>query len=185
VYRWRAECRPSWRMGRSILYSLTRNQEEDVMNTLSPRDRELVALGAAMGSGCASCIESHIPESRRAGLTDEEIRVAIQHADRIRQVPACKTLDIAQKVLASAQSDAADAEARPTGGCGAESHPGGSGAEAAPPRMDAMMEMMRRMMASHCRPPRAAEGTETSGENPDVGSAAGEGCGCAPRGARG
>jgi len=155
------------------------------MSTLSPRDRELVALGAAMGSNCAPCIEYHIPQSRRAGLTDEEIRVAIHHADRIRQVPARKTLEVAQKALSSAQGAAANAEARPKGACGAGSHPGRSGAEATPPQMDAMMERMRKMMASHCRPAQTAEGTETSAENPDVGSAAGEGCGCAPRGARG
>lgn len=62
------------------------------MNGLSPRDRELVALGAAMGSNCVPCVEYHIPESRKAGLADAEILAAIQHADKIRQVPARKTL---------------------------------------------------------------------------------------------
>ena len=34
------------------------------MNTLTPRDRELVAIGAAMGSNCVPCIEHHIPKRR-------------------------------------------------------------------------------------------------------------------------
>ena len=63
------------------------------MSDLTPSDRELVALGAAMGSNCAPCIEYHIPESRKVGLTDAEIRAAIQHADKIRQVSAHKVLD--------------------------------------------------------------------------------------------
>lgn len=37
------------------------------MNDLTPRDLELVALGAAMGSNCVPCIEYHIPQSRKVG----------------------------------------------------------------------------------------------------------------------
>jgi len=33
------------------------------MSDLSPRDCELVALGAAMGSNCVPCLEFHIPEA--------------------------------------------------------------------------------------------------------------------------
>ena len=40
------------------------------MNDLNHRERELVALGAAMGSNCIPCIEYHIPEARKAGLTE-------------------------------------------------------------------------------------------------------------------
>jgi AhpD family alkylhydroperoxidase len=71
------------------------------MSSLTPRDRELVALGAAMGSNCVSCIEYHIPESQKAGLSDPEIHAAIQHADKIRQVPARKTLRAALNLLPS------------------------------------------------------------------------------------
>ena len=79
------------------------------MSDLTPRDRELVALGAAMGSNCVPCIEYHIPESRKVGLTDPEIRAAIQHADKIRQVPARKVLEAALKVLPSSPGAIDDA----------------------------------------------------------------------------
>lgn len=69
------------------------------MNHLSPRERELVALGAAMGSNCAPCIEYHIPEARNAGLADAQISEAIRLADKVRQVPARKVLDAAVKML--------------------------------------------------------------------------------------
>lgn len=79
--------------------------QENVMSTLTPRERELVALGAAMGSNCVPCVEHHIPESQRAGLTGLEVREAIEYADRIRQVPARKVLDAALKLLASSPTD--------------------------------------------------------------------------------
>ncbi|MBI2364614.1 MAG: carboxymuconolactone decarboxylase family protein [Deltaproteobacteria bacterium] len=69
------------------------------MNNLTPSERELVALGAAMGSNCVPCIEYHIPEARKAGLADSQISEAIRLADRVRQVPARKVLDAALKML--------------------------------------------------------------------------------------
>jgi AhpD family alkylhydroperoxidase len=69
------------------------------MNDLSFTERELVALGAALGSNCVPCIEHHITEARRAGLTDPQISAAIQLADQIRKVPAAKVIDAALRLL--------------------------------------------------------------------------------------
>ena len=69
------------------------------MPQLSPRDRELVALGAAMASNCVPCIEHHIPQARKAGLSDPEISEAIQISRRVRQVPARKVLDVALQLV--------------------------------------------------------------------------------------
>jgi AhpD family alkylhydroperoxidase len=66
---------------------------------LSTRDRELVALGAAMGSNCVPCIEYHIPQARKAGLNDQEISEAIRLSDRVRQVPARKVLEVALQMV--------------------------------------------------------------------------------------
>ncbi len=60
------------------------------METLSSAERELVALGAALGSNCVPCIGYHIPEARKAGLTDSQINEAILLEDRVRQVPTGK-----------------------------------------------------------------------------------------------
>lgn len=88
------------------------------MSDLTPRERELVALGAAMGSNCVPCVEYHIPESRRVGLTDREIHAAIQHADKIRQVPARKTLHAALNLLPSATESVGDAGTGEACACG-------------------------------------------------------------------
>ena len=69
------------------------------MNELNTRESELVALGAAMGSNCVPCIEHHIPEARKAGLTDVQIRAAIEVADQVRKSPARRVLETAMSVL--------------------------------------------------------------------------------------
>ena len=81
------------------------------MHGLTPRERELVALGAALGSNCLPCIEQHIPQARRAGLTDAELGAAIELADQVRQVPARKVLAAASAALAPAAERSALPEA--------------------------------------------------------------------------
>lgn len=58
------------------------------MSGLNNRERSLVALGAALASNCVPCIEYHIPDARRVGLSEIEIGQALQIADKVRQVPA-------------------------------------------------------------------------------------------------
>lgn len=78
------------------------------MDRLTNAERELVALGAALGSNCVPCIEYHVPEARKAGLSDRQIDEAIQLADKVRQVPARKVLAAAVGMLSEpvAASDA-------------------------------------------------------------------------------
>lgn len=148
------------------------------MSDLSPRDRELVALGAAMGSNCVPCVEYHIPESRKVGLTEPEIHAAIQIADKLRQVPARNTLQAALRLLPSAAEDV-----RPAGtdeGCGAAAP-----AEAAKPETsqtaqcrDMMRGMMTKMMdtyGGHGQPAGAAKFAE---KMPAANPGTSDGCGC-------
>jgi len=65
------------------------------MSALNPRERELVAIGAALASNCVPCIEHHIQAARKAGLADTEIEEAIQYADKIKRVPADKVRETA------------------------------------------------------------------------------------------
>ena len=65
----------------------------------SRRDRELVVLGAAIASNCIPCTERHVPEARKAGLTDEEIAEAVSLADKVKRVPATKVVDVAASLL--------------------------------------------------------------------------------------
>ena len=74
-------------------------REGMVTEKLSSAERELVALGAALGSNCVPCIEYHIPEARKAGFSDRQINEAIRLADKVRQVPARKVLAAALGML--------------------------------------------------------------------------------------
>jgi 4-carboxymuconolactone decarboxylase len=69
------------------------------MNKLTTKERELVAIGAAIGSNCVPCVEYHIPEAKKAGLSDTQIFIAIQIADKVKKVPAQKVFQAALHLL--------------------------------------------------------------------------------------
>lgn len=75
------------------------------MTTLNTRERELVAIGAALASNCVPCIEYHIQTARKAGLTDAEISEAIKLADKIKRVPADNVLEAAARQLSKPIDD--------------------------------------------------------------------------------
>lgn len=86
------------------------------MKELNLREHELVALGAAVACNCVPCIEFHIPEARKAGLTDAQILEAVLLSDKIKQVPSRKILEVAQNLLNISQPECS---ASSTCGCGA------------------------------------------------------------------
>lgn len=92
-------------------------KEARVMSQLSKRERTLVSLGASIASNCMPCIEFHIPEARKAGLSDVQIEEALQVADKVRRVPARMVLQAGLARLLESP-DGSD-EAAGTGcGCG-------------------------------------------------------------------
>ena len=147
------------------------------MSDLTPRERELVALGAAMGSNCVPCVEYHIPEARKAGLTESEIHEAIRLADKVRQVPARKVLQASLKLLPTVQNGK---EASMDTGCGCDtvSKPGENGLGRFEQPMDAMAKMMSQMMsACGCRQGQPMS-KSTVDKQPNDSTAKSEGCGC-------
>ena len=69
------------------------------MNELSFRDRELVALGAAVAANCVPCVRHHVPKALEAGLTTEELTEAVALADTVRRVPARMVLEAATDAI--------------------------------------------------------------------------------------
>ena len=51
---------------------------------LEQRDKELAAIGAAIGCNCRPCIEHHIPAGREAGLSEAELAEAVTIARAVR-----------------------------------------------------------------------------------------------------
>ena len=92
------------------------------MSELNNREQELVALGAAIASNCVPCIEYHIPKARKAGLSDIQVKEAVQIADKVRRVPARTVL---QTALARIEESPNALAERAGAGCGcAESSQG-------------------------------------------------------------
>lgn len=85
------------------------------MSKLNDRDQRLVALGAAVASNCIPCVDYHVPEARRAGLNDGQIKEAVRIADKVRQVPARLVLEAA---LARLEESTAGSAETPGAGCG-------------------------------------------------------------------
>jgi 4-carboxymuconolactone decarboxylase len=94
---------------------------------LNPKEKELVALGAAMGSNCVPCVEYHVPEARKAGFSDAQIAEAIHYADKVRQVPARKVLEVAMQLVGEAPAASPSDERHPCEGVAAGATSGGSG----------------------------------------------------------
>jgi AhpD family alkylhydroperoxidase len=112
------------------------------MGELSRGERDLVALGAAVGSNCVPCVKHYISEGRNAGLSDRQIEDAIRVADGVRRVPAQEVLDAALALLPKtvqpetaaapeAERIGADQGSRAPGG-----PPGGTGTAAQPVCVD-------------------------------------------------
>jgi 4-carboxymuconolactone decarboxylase len=65
------------------------------MKNLDKKEKELVALGTALGSNCIPCVVYHISEARKNGISDEQIREAIDIAEKVKKVPAQNVLNSA------------------------------------------------------------------------------------------
>jgi hypothetical protein len=131
-----------------------------------------------MGSNCVPCVEYHIPASRKAGLTDSEIHAAIQHADKIRQVPARKTLQAALTQLQSAADDVRNGRTAEGSGCGtmpevARDETG----KTAPPR-EMMMGTMSKMMDACGSRGQSASASHSAEKTPAGKPATSTACGC-------
>lgn len=83
------------------------------MNRLTVRDRELVALGAALGCNCVACVRHHVAEATAAGIDLPQIEEAIELADAVRSVAAREALAEAGAAVAAGGGEAATA----AGGC--------------------------------------------------------------------
>ena len=52
---------------------------------MDERTRERVAVGASVGAHCQPCLTYHVTKAREMGITDDEIREAIQVGHRVEK----------------------------------------------------------------------------------------------------
>ena len=69
------------------------------MENLTLKEISLVSIGASIGSNCIPCVVYHIKQGRNSGLTDEQIKNAIDAAVKVKNVPAENVLSTALRQL--------------------------------------------------------------------------------------
>src|SRR3972149_5729328 len=96
------------------------------MPILSAREREVGAVGAAIGAGCRPCTNYHVRAGLKAGLTEDEIRLAVDEAEVLRIHAATAIADFARGLLGSSEERAAPLCTPPQPAPAGSSGPGSS-----------------------------------------------------------
>jgi len=52
---------------------------------ITPKEKELAAIGIAVATGCKPCTDYHVKAVRKAGASDEEIKQAVAEALSVRK----------------------------------------------------------------------------------------------------
>ncbi len=69
---------------------------------LSPKQKELVAVGASVGAGCHPCVSHHLKAGTQAGLDDGKLLAAVTSAERVASEASVLVADHARGQLAPA-----------------------------------------------------------------------------------
>lgn len=65
---------------------------------------ELVAIGAAIGANCEPCFKYHYNQARKLGVSDLDMRYAVDLAQKVKDTPARAMLALAERYLGPATS---------------------------------------------------------------------------------
>jgi AhpD family alkylhydroperoxidase len=87
--------------------------EESGVVGLSATDKELVALGAAIGAGCHPCTQYHTQAALKAGLDAVEVRWAIEMAQVVRARGGIAVANVGRRILGADQQELAAQGAPP------------------------------------------------------------------------
>lgn len=66
---------------------------------ISEQVAELVAIGASIASNCEPCLRFHLDRARKFGVSDADIRSAVDLAQKVKESPARAIIDLAQRQL--------------------------------------------------------------------------------------
>ena len=69
------------------------------MATLTDKETELVAIGAAIGAGCQPCTQYHVGAALKSGLTPDEVRRAIDEAQAVRCEGGIAVSNVGRSIL--------------------------------------------------------------------------------------
>ena len=82
--------------------------------------RELVAIGAAIGANCEPCFKYHYDQARKLGVSEADMLLAVEMAQKVKEAPARSILNLANRILKGTQPQEG-------GGCGDAETPASAG----------------------------------------------------------
>ncbi len=68
---------------------------------------ELVAIGAAIGSNCEPCFKYHYDQARKLGVSDADMRRAVDMAQMVKDTPARSILNLAERFVGKSTPETA------------------------------------------------------------------------------
>jgi AhpD family alkylhydroperoxidase len=66
---------------------------------MSEQVNELVAIAASIAANCEPCLKYHDDQARKLGVSDDDMMRAVRMAQRVKEAPAAKMLDLASRLL--------------------------------------------------------------------------------------
>ncbi len=63
---------------------------------------ELVAIGAAIAANCEPCFKYHYDQARKLGVSEADMRLAVDLAQKVKDTPAGHMLTLAERYLGAA-----------------------------------------------------------------------------------
>lgn len=69
------------------------------MASLTEKEKELVAIGTAIGAGCQICTQFHVGTAVKNGLSQDEVRWAIDEAQAVRGQGGVAVANIGRRAL--------------------------------------------------------------------------------------
>ncbi len=66
---------------------------------------ELVAIGAAIACNCEPCFKYHYDQARKLGVSDLDMRYAVDLAQKVKDTPARAMLNMAERYIGPATQD--------------------------------------------------------------------------------
>ena len=78
---------------------------------LSDQVKELIALGAAIGTSCEPCFKFHYDKARKLGVPVEAMREAVRIGEAVKSASAKNIVALADRILGAEEPKAA------TGSC--------------------------------------------------------------------
>jgi len=69
------------------------------MSSLTSKEREAVAIAAAIGTGCRPCTQYHVRAGLKADLSEDQVRQVICEAEALRIHAATGVADFARRLL--------------------------------------------------------------------------------------